>query len=114
MTTWFTADTHFGHARVIDLNGRPFADANTMDEAMIAAWNARVQPDDTVWHLGDFALGRDEKIVATFRRLAGIKQSSSEITTKNARPFSPCPGPPSARSRPPSSKANGSLCAITR
>lgn len=82
MTTWFTADTHFGHTRVIDLNGRPFADANTIDEAIIAAWNTRVEPDDTVWHLGDFALGRDEKIVATFRRLAGIKQSSSEITNE--------------------------------
>lgn len=73
MATSFTADTHFGHGRVIDLNKRPFADAAAMDEAIIIAWNARVQPDDVVWHLGDFALGRPEKIESTFHRLAGFK-----------------------------------------
>ncbi|MCC0004712.1 MAG: metallophosphoesterase [Methylobacteriaceae bacterium] len=73
MTTWFTADTHFTHARIIDLAKRPFPNAAAMDEAMIAAWNTRVQPDDTVWHLGDFAFGRDERIEAVFHRLTGIK-----------------------------------------
>ncbi len=73
MTTWFTADTHFGHVRIIELAGRPFADVAAMDEALIAAWNARVQPDDTVWHLGDFAFGRDQRIDAIFHRLSGVK-----------------------------------------
>ena len=27
-----------------------------MDATLIENWNARVQPDDTVWHLGDFTL----------------------------------------------------------
>ena len=28
-----------------------------MDAALIARWNRRVGPEDTVYHLGDFALG---------------------------------------------------------
>jgi calcineurin-like phosphoesterase family protein len=73
MKTFFTSDTHFGHSRVIELCKRPFADATAMDEAMILAWNIRVGPNDVVWHVGDFAMGRDEKIEATFHRLNGVK-----------------------------------------
>jgi len=52
---WFTADTHFGHARVIELARRPFASLAEMDETLIARWNERVAPGDHVYHLGDFA-----------------------------------------------------------
>lgn len=57
--TWFTADTHFGHPRILDYcpASRPFASVGEMDEALVAAWNATVAPQDTVWHLGDFAMG---------------------------------------------------------
>ena len=71
---WFTADTHFGHARVIALARRPFSDVREMDEAMIRGWNEVVQPDDTVWHLGDFAFGDAAgRIDAIFHRLNGRK-----------------------------------------
>ena len=53
---FFTADTHFGHAGARALYRRPFATVPAMDEALVAAWNALVGPDDTVWHLGDFAV----------------------------------------------------------
>lgn len=52
---WFTADTHFGHKRIIELAHRPFASVEEMDEAMIARWNERVGRNDIVFHLGDFA-----------------------------------------------------------
>ncbi|MDT7950393.1 MAG: metallophosphoesterase [Acetobacteraceae bacterium] len=54
--TFFTADTHFGHAGARALYRRPFADVDEMDRALVAAWQDRVGPDDTVWHLGDFAV----------------------------------------------------------
>lgn len=54
MSVFFTADTHFGHAKIIVHSKRPFAHVDEMDEAMIAKWNAVVGPKDDVWHLGDF------------------------------------------------------------
>ena len=33
---YFTSDLHFGHANIIRLCNRPFADADEMDEALIA------------------------------------------------------------------------------
>jgi calcineurin-like phosphoesterase family protein len=57
MATWFTADTHFGHANIIKYCKRPFANSHEMDEELIKRWNERVSPDDIVWHLGDFAFG---------------------------------------------------------
>ncbi len=56
MPTWFTADTHFGHAGALALYRRPFASVDAMNTAMLARWNETVGPDDDVWHLGDFAL----------------------------------------------------------
>lgn len=50
---YFIGDTHFGHANIIRLCGRPFEDVETMDREMIRLWNARVRPEDTVWILGD-------------------------------------------------------------
>jgi calcineurin-like phosphoesterase family protein len=55
MTTWFTSDTHFGHANIIKHCSRPFASAHEMDGAMITRHNERVADGDTVYHLGDFA-----------------------------------------------------------
>jgi calcineurin-like phosphoesterase family protein len=53
---WFTADTHFGHRNIIQYTNRPYRDTDEMDEALIENWNARISPDDDVYHLGDFAL----------------------------------------------------------
>jgi calcineurin-like phosphoesterase family protein len=54
MTIYFTADTHFSHDAIIRFCDRPFRDAQAMDDALVANWNRRVGPDDTVFHLGDF------------------------------------------------------------
>src|ERR1700756_3032101 len=59
MSTFFTADTHFGHAGARALYRRPFSSVAEMDAAMVSRWNEAVSPLDEVWHLGDFALGRD-------------------------------------------------------
>lgn len=57
MTSWFTADTHFGHANIVTLGGgRPFATIDEHDETLIERWNARVRPGDDVQHLGDFSM----------------------------------------------------------
>ena len=72
--TWFTADTHFGHSKIIKYCNRPFADVEGMDEVLIERWNARVKPNDTVWHLGDFAFHKTpDQLKALFDRLNGNK-----------------------------------------
>ena len=71
MTLWFTADTHFDHAKIIEHSHRPFANVAEMNEALIENWNANVQPGDTVWHLGDVAFRSKQPIDAWLRRLNG-------------------------------------------
>ncbi len=74
MTTYFTADSHFGHAAIIKLCNRPFAGLTEHDQALIEAWNSVVQPSDTVWHLGDFAYKQSPKLIRRiFDQLHGTK-----------------------------------------
>ena len=60
MTIWITSDTHFNHRNIVDLQGRPFANVDEMNECMIENWNRTVGKNDEVWHLGDF--GMDNKV----------------------------------------------------
>lgn len=71
MAVYFTADTHFGDHRVINIHQRPFASTDEMDELLIDRWNSVVQVDDVVWHLGDF--GRSARQAALLARLHGSK-----------------------------------------
>lgn len=68
---FFTSDTHFGHGNVIRHAGRPFADADEMDAAMITNWNAAVTPSDRVYHLGDFSFHKAERTAEIIRSLNG-------------------------------------------
>jgi calcineurin-like phosphoesterase family protein len=71
MNTFFTSDLHFGHARVIEYSNRPFKNVDEMDEALVANWNAVVQPNDTVYLVGDVSFHRHEKTLALLSRLQG-------------------------------------------
>ena len=71
MTTWFTSDTHFGHANVIRYCDRPYSSLSEMDDVLVANWNQVVRPNDIVYHLGDFTLGGQEQAKAYFARLNG-------------------------------------------
>lgn len=74
MTVLFTGDTHYGDMRVLRFDHRPFATLEEHDASLIQRWNAVVAPDDTVWHLGDFALGpRAERIAELIASLNGEK-----------------------------------------
>jgi calcineurin-like phosphoesterase family protein len=74
VNTWFTSDTHFGHANIIRLCNRPYSSVEEMDEALIENWNSLVRDGDIVYHLGDFAFrGNNEKTTQIFNRLKGDK-----------------------------------------
>lgn len=71
--TFFTADQHFGHRNIIDFCDRPFKDVDHMNEMLITLWNDTVAPDDTVFVLGDFAMGKIDTTLKIVGRLNGTK-----------------------------------------
>ena len=70
---WFTSDTHFGHAKVIEYCRRPFADVEEMNETLIRKWNEKVRPEDLVFHLGDFCFCSVNDACGIIGRLNGQK-----------------------------------------
>ena len=73
------SDTHFGHTNSWEKfklpDGsplRPFTSNEEMDETMIQRWNAKVKPEDTVYHLGDVVINR--KHLHLVKRLNGKKR----------------------------------------
>lgn len=73
MTVFFTSDHHFGHQNIIDFCERPFESVEHMNEMMVLWWNETVGPDDTVYYLGDFAMGRIADNLPIVGRLNGTK-----------------------------------------
>ncbi len=70
---YFTSDTHFGDPRVLRIDRRPFSNMEEHDHDLITRWNARIGPQDEVWHLGDFAYWRRDRTPELLARLNGIK-----------------------------------------
>jgi calcineurin-like phosphoesterase family protein len=56
---YFISDTHFRHANIIHYCNRPFKTIAEMDTTIINNINKVVKEDDILWHLGDFAYGRN-------------------------------------------------------
>lgn len=58
LDTWLVSDTHFGHKNIVKYCNRPM----NHNELMVKNWDALIQPEDTVLHLGDLAVwyGREE------------------------------------------------------
>lgn len=85
----FTADTHFGHSKIIEYCNRPFKNVDEMNEALIKNWNRVVGHGDTVYHLGDFGLGPDMRYIRP--RLNGsirlILGNHDKIKMEDARMF---------------------------
>lgn len=73
MTAYFTADLHLGHQNIIKYCGRPFHSVGEMNAALVANWNAVVDPHDSVHVLGDVAMGRREESMPLIGRLSGHK-----------------------------------------
>lgn len=62
--TWIISDTHFYHENIGKYCSRP----ENWQELIIKNWNDLISPNETVLHLGDFALGKK----AHFELLTGI------------------------------------------
>jgi len=69
LNIWFTADTHFGHKKIIEYSKRPFDNIHQMEEFYLDKHNELVKPKDWFFHLGDVAFGRNN----IFNKLNGRK-----------------------------------------
>lgn len=77
---YFTSDTHFYHNAIIDHCNRPIPGWMNRDERvtemnrqMIEAWNAKVTPQDEIYHLGDLSFAGTGRTVEILEQLHGIK-----------------------------------------
>ena len=68
LETWIISDTHFFHENI----GRYCSRPDNWQELIIKNWNDLVTPDETVLHLGDFALGNK----SNFDLLSGMLRGS--------------------------------------
>src|SRR6185437_16353818 len=53
MRTLLISDTHFNHTNIVTYCDRP----KDFTQILIKRWNERVQPKDTIIHLGDVFIG---------------------------------------------------------
>lgn len=75
-TTFFVADTHFGHSNILEympLRKTLGATLEEHNEKLVENWNSVVKDTDTVWHLGDVVFGPATNHTYV-GRLKGIKK----------------------------------------
>jgi len=70
---YYTSDLHLGHGNIIRHCNRPFESAEAMDKALIANWNSRVTPLDTVYIVGDLFFPSKYDHEAVLKKLKGKK-----------------------------------------
>ena|SRR3990167_119139 len=86
---WFTADTHFGHSKILEHGRAMFDTIEQHDEALIAKWNAVVGEKDDVYHLGDFAYRNKRPVTEYVGALKGhihiIRGNHDDVLWKKYR-----------------------------
>lgn len=70
---WFSADLHLAHTNIIGYCNRPFDNIHHMYHGLLERWNNLVAPEDTVWVLGDLAMGIRSETVPSFSAFNGRK-----------------------------------------
>lgn len=77
MNTWVTSDLHFGHKNIMtfcrDARARFRNDLDYMNNQMAKEWNDLIEPDDTVYILGDVAFMSGSDAGRMMLRLNGTK-----------------------------------------
>lgn len=75
MKTYVTSDLHFSHKNILNFypKTRSFKDKDHMDIELTRMWNDLVNPEDTVYILGDVAFTNAEKASAIIKSLNGKK-----------------------------------------
>jgi calcineurin-like phosphoesterase family protein len=97
MKTYITSDLHFGHTNIMKFcpvsRARYHNDLGYMNEQMVKEWNEIVEPEDTVYILGDVAFLPAQKATEYMRRLNGTKiliEGNHDRKTLNDPSFRGC------------------------
>lgn len=83
MSIWFTSDTHFNHANIIEYSDRPFRDLDDMTATIVSRWNTEVKPGDVIYHLGDFALSWGKKHIDVIDKLLSMLNGNKWLIVGN-------------------------------
>lgn len=71
---WVTSDLHFCHDKEFIWKARGFSSIDEMNESIVIRINSKVQPEDTLYILGDLMLGPDpQKGLELIKALNGNK-----------------------------------------
>jgi len=74
MATFYTSDSHFSHFNIIRYCNRPFLTIAEMNDTIINNFNSVIKPEDTLYHLGDFAFSKNyDYLVSLMNRINGKK-----------------------------------------
>lgn len=73
MAIRYISDLHFGHAKVIQMDNRPFSDVEEMDRELVRRWNEVVNKDDQVYVLGDMFWKKADEAIPILKELKGNK-----------------------------------------
>jgi len=81
MTTYFSSDFHIGHKLVsglrefwtYDQDGAKVPDTEAHDRTLAENWDAVVQPEDTVWILGDMSINSGAQVTEWLSQRPGTK-----------------------------------------
>lgn len=68
---FFTSDLHLFHDNCIKYCNRPFVNVDEMNSTIIANWNNKIKPDDSVFLLGDLSFGKPEQTETILKELNG-------------------------------------------
>lgn len=68
---WTISDTHFFHSNIINYCNRPFPNVEVMNQKLIDNWNSVVNPNDIVFHLGDFGFSSKGNLEKVLKQLNG-------------------------------------------
>lgn len=71
MKLFLISDTHFFHKNIIKYCDRGFNSVEEMNKTLIDKWNSKVNKEDIVIHLGDFALADEDNIIELRKKLNG-------------------------------------------
>jgi calcineurin-like phosphoesterase family protein len=73
MISAFFSDPHFGHARILELTGRPFSTIRDHDEYIVERYNAKVAETGVTLWLGDVSFYPLDQTAALVARMHGTK-----------------------------------------